>query len=241
MTKKHKTLLFSLLFFLNLFTSLYAQKQKEVNWAISTNAVISGINYYAPHEEFLDYYHISPLAGYSAILDMSVSFKKNTNFSWYANIGYLKNGFKGRHYVRTLEDEEDAPIPYQYRQEEWSNINFNHITLGGFLGFKRGKINLQLGGKILYLARTMKRQQTVFLAHTSSDHIFEGFQRFPIQGFRKWDIGPQMNIELLLWKDLVLNTSFYYGSNQTTGTPSTLYLEKQYYIELGLKYYFLTF
>ena len=228
-------------FLLNFCCFVYAQEQKEVNWAISSNAVISGINYYAPQNEFLDYFHISPLVGYSAIVDMSVPFEKSKKFSWYANLGYLKSGFKGRHYVATLEDDENTPSSYLYRHEEWSNINFNHITLGGFIGYKRGKINLQLGGKVLYLVRTIESQQAVFLTQEPSANIFENPKRFPIKGFRKWDIGPQINIEILFWKSLFLNTSFYYGSNNSTGTPSALYLDKRFYIEIGLKYYFSTF
>lgn len=239
MKKKQLGIVFLPFLFLSLYSPLNAQKQKEINWAIATNTVISGINYYYPLGEFVDYYHISPLTGYSAVLDMSVPFRRSKHFSCYANLGYLKSGFKGKHYVRTLEDDEDAPYPYKYRQEEWSNINFNHLTLGGFIGFKKGKINLQLGGKILYLIRTIEQQQTVFLTAIQTAQIFENPERFPIQGFRKWDIGPQMNIEVFLWKDLFLNTSFYYGSNETTATPSALHLEKRFYIELGLKYYFL--
>lgn len=229
--------LFSFLF-LSFHCFIYAQKQSEVNWAVSTNAVISGINYYAPIEEFLDYFHISPLAGYSAVIDMSVPFKKGKDFSWYANAGYLKSGFKGRHYIATIEENENMPSTHPFRHEEWSNINFNHLTLGGFIGYKRGKINLQLGGKILYLIRTTESQQTVFLTQESSANIFGESKRFPVKGFRKWDIGPQINIEILFWKNLFFNTSFYYGSNEVTGTPSTRFLEKRVYTEIGLKYYF---
>ena len=108
------TSFFICLLFLCLCTRVDAQGQKEVNWAVSTNVVFSGVNYYAPFNEFLEYFHIAPLSGYSLVLDMSVPFENNENFSWYANIAYLKTGFKGQSHIEVLEDEEDSFNTYRH-------------------------------------------------------------------------------------------------------------------------------
>lgn len=220
-----------------------AQKQDKITWAVSANTVISGVNLYSPSIELWDYFHKSHLVGHSIFLDMSVPVKNSKSFSWHANLGYLKSGFKGRRYVARVESVDGITSFEPFRHEEWSNINFNHVMLGGFIGYRRGKINLQLGGKILYLIRTIDKQQTVFLTQDRSANIYRDVGKIPIKGFRVWDIGPQMNLEIHLRKGLFLNTSFYYGSNEVTGTliPRTLVLEKRVYSETGLKYYFSTF